>query len=472
MATVKINVTNLTCKLSGDIKTLNRLRKETSFRNPNAFYMRSYMPRNWDGYQQRITEAGYFASGLLPMMYTLLTEWKTEIIITDNRTTIEPAQIPDKVKELVFRTYQGEAIKAVINNYVDDIYWPRGLVSAATNAGKSLMIAGIAACFSDMPALILINDGTLYKQMLKDMPTLFNNWGYCQGKKIKFGHVTVAMVQTLVGHLEEFREELASIGVLLVDECDLSTSKTYKKVLARIPNAFVRVGLSGTVLVRNMAKDRIKNNLIISQFGDILFKIKNLELMNLGFSTPIVIKLNKGNDRLIRSNDYDVEYLEGLVKNAQRNQLIADRVGYYLKTATFPILVVGRLHEHVEILYDVLARRFGVKYKIAYAHGGLPEKKRDEAIENFRAGNLHILVGSMIIKRGQNMPLIKVIINAAGGDGPSTPLQILGRGTRTDESKDKVYYEDFYDRGDYLERHSKHRYIYYRNEQLKIIKLF
>lgn len=472
MATVSINITNLTCKLTGDVKTLRKLRNETKIRNPNAYYIRQYMAPGWDGYQQRITDAGYIASGLLPMMYNLLTDWGVDIILNDNRDLVEPVEIPDRVKDFVFREYQGEAIKAVINNYIGDVYWPRGIQSAATNAGKSLMMAGIAACYPDLPGLILLNDGTLYKQMLTDMPKLFTDWGYCQGKKIKFGHVTVAMVQTLVTHLEEFRQELAEIGVLLVDECDLSTSKTYKKVLSKIPNAFVRVGLSGSVLVRNMAKDKLKNNLIVSQFGDILFKIKNKELMALGYSTPVVIKLNIGNRVVGSKTTYEEEYLERIVRNNARNNMWASRVQYYLKSGTYPILVVARLHEHVETLYNLMAIKFGREFRVGYAHGGLPEKERDSAIEFFREGELDILVASMIIRRGQNMPLIRAILNTAGGDGPSSPLQIIGRGTRTDDSKEKVFYEDAYDQGWFLERHSKHRYIYYKNEGLKIIKFF
>lgn len=192
--------------------------------------------------------------------------------------------------------------------------------------------------------------------------------------------------------------------------------------------------------------------------------------MEQGFSTPVVVKIIKGNDRMVRTNDWEEEYKKGVVENTHRNQVAVNRAKYYMNTGTFPILVVCRLHEHVKNVFDLYKKTFWPEYVVDWCHGD--RKDRQEVIEAFREGKVNILISSLITKRGQNLPLIRVIQNLAGGDDPSNPLQVLGRGTRTHESKDKFYYEDFWDQGDYLERHSKHRYIYYKNEGYKIIKLF
>ena len=472
MGTVSIHVTNITCRAVGDIRILNKVREEMKYRHPNAWHLRAYMPRGWDGYMYLMNEKGVFATGFFPICIKLLEKYDCEYVIHDNRTLIEPEEIPDKIRKFEIREMQVKAIQSVVENYVGGIYFPRGVVSAATNYGKSVTMAGIAACYPDIPGLIIINDGTLYKQMLTDMPKLFRDWGQCQGKNIRWGHVTVAMVQTLVLNLDQYRKQLAGVGVLLVDECELSTSKTYKKVLKNIPNAFVRVGLSGTVFIRNLAKDRVKNNTITGQFGPEVYKIKNIELMEAGYSTPVVVKINMGNNILLRTNDYEEEYLKGIVQNKERNQVIVNRARYYLNKNINQIIVFAKFHEHVEALYALFQKNFWPKYKVKMVHGGRPDKERDTTIEEFREGKLDILITSMILKRGQNMPLIKVILFAAGGDSPETPLQVIGRGVRKDESKDKLYFEDFTDIGQYLNRHSNHRINYYRGERFKIIKLF
>jgi superfamily II DNA or RNA helicase len=467
---VTINVTNLVCNLKGDLKTLNRIREDFKFRHPNAYHIRQYMPRGWDGYIHVITEAGNMPTGYLPRFLEAIEKNGHPYRMIDNRNEFEPGEIPEEIRKFTMRGYQLEAIRAVVNNYIEGLYFPRGIISAATNAGKTLIMAGIYASYPKTRGLILLNDSTLYDQFLTDMPKLFgSHWGYCRGKKIKWGRITVAMVQTLVKHLNEFNEELAMVDVLLVDECDLSTSKTYKAVMKRVFNATVKVGLSGTVFIRNLAKDRVKNNSIIGNFGQELFKIKNLELMEKGFSTPVVIKIIRGNAFEPRARDYEEIYKECIVRNVRRNQMAVDRAKYYVASETFPILVACKLHEHVEIAFNLYKKTFWPKYRVDWVHGD--RKDRAEVIEKFRAGEIDILVSSMIIKRGQNMPLIRVIQLLAGGDDPATPLQLLGRGTRTDDSKEKFYFEDFLDMGEYVSRHAKHRIAYYKNEGFKIIDL-
>lgn len=467
---IRIELTNITIFLTGPLRVLNELRDAFKYRHPQAFYISKSMPkgRRWDGYVYPISESGKAAGGLLPKLVGWLDEREEDYIIQDNRMLMDPGIIKERVKSANLRPYQLEAIKAVVNNHVGGVYYPRGIISAATNAGKTLIMAGIYASYPGAHGLILLNDSTLYKQFLTDMPKMFGDkWGYCQGKKIKWGKITVAMVQTLVNHLSEFKEELFNIDVLLIDECDLSTNKTYKKVLGYIPNAFVKVGLSGTVFLRNLAKDRVKNNTIIGHFGQELFKIKNLELMKAGYSTPVVIKIFPGNSKLPRTNDYEQEYKIGISQNLDRLAKVIERAKFYMDRGKFPLLIICRFHEHVELTFDYFQKNFGIKYRLAYVHNESPN--RDEAIEGFRRGDIDILVASLLIKRGQNMPLIKAIINTSGGESPETPLQIIGRGTRTHDSKTKFYFDDFWDAGKYLERHSKHRIAYYKNEGFKVI---
>ena len=147
-----------------------------------------------------------------------------------------------------------------------------------------------------------------------------------------------------------------------------------------------------------------------------------------------------------------------------------DRIDYYLRRECYPILIVGRYHQHVENLYENINNRFGDRYSINYIHHKI--KKRKEILDHFKEGKIDILVASLIIKLGQNMPLIKYMQNAAGGDSQINALQLIGRSIRMHKSKSKVYYEDFYDKGYYLQRHSKHRIQYYKREGFKILELY
>jgi superfamily II DNA or RNA helicase len=192
--------------------------------------------------------------------------------------------------------------------------------------------------------------------------------------------------------------------------------------------------------------------------------------MDMGYSTPIVVKIIKGNTKVKMKGDYDEEYRQGITRSRERTRMSLQRAEFYLRRGCYPILIVGRYHEHVERLYNSFQARFGDKYRVAYIHHKIKDRK--EILDRFKSGEIDILIASLIIKLGQNMPLIGYLQNAAGGDSQINALQLVGRAIRIHESKKKVYYEDFYDVGHYLLRHSKHRMAYYKKQGFKVIELW
>jgi superfamily II DNA or RNA helicase len=89
-------------------------------------------------------------------------------------------------------------------------------------------------------------------------------------------------------------------------------------------------------------------------------------------------------------------------------------------------------------------------------------------VDGFQDGSINVLVCSLFLKRGLNLPLITTIINAAGGEFYSAPLQIAGRGVRKHASKKVVYLEDIQDDGVFIGKHSKQRIKYYKTQALKL----
>jgi superfamily II DNA or RNA helicase len=97
---------------------------------------------------------------------------------------------------------------------------------------------------------------------------------------------------------------------------------------------------------------------------------------------------------------------------------------------------------------------------------------RAKLIKEFKEGNIDILIGSMIVKRGKNFPLMKAMIHAGGGDSEADILQLFGRATRTHKDKQYTFFEDFFDEGNYLKRHSKHRLMAFKRENLEVIEKY
>ena len=463
---ISIDVNNNKIHLKGNLKVLNKVYERMKVRHPNQWYLRPYMEKGWDGKIKYITDAGYSRTGLLPMITSLIEEYKEEYTIIDNRKELEHIDIPNKVGVFTARSYQVEAVESILYNEVSGHPFQRGIIAAATNAGKTLIAAMLYKTFIGVKALILVNNTDLYKQFIDDMPSMFGeDWGYMQGKKIKWANIMVCMTPTLRNNLSRFKDKLAQYNMVLFDECHLITSKTNKSVVTALYNTVIRVGLSGTPLSH---KDPTKNMEVRAFFGDIVYEIKNTELIERGYSTPTIIKIVKGNTLIKIKGNYDEEYKQGISDSVERTERSLNRIDFYLRRGLRPILVVGRYHRHVENLYNSIQERFGDRYSVNYIHGDIKDRKI--ILDNFKNGKVDILVASLIIKLGQNMPLIKYMQNAAGGDSQITALQLLGRLLRIHKSKKKVYYEDFWDEGTYLKRHSKHRVAWYKKEGFKVIE--
>jgi len=465
-----IEFTNNRCHASGDIKILNHLYKEMGIKHPQAFFLRKSMQPGWDGKIHFFTERSYFQAGVLPQVIKLVKDVKGSVKILDNRVK------KDKTYSLVYkfdnglelRGYQLEAVKAILTNTVDKFPFPRGVIDAAVNAGKTLILAALHSSYNSK-TLVLLNNADLFEQFKTEIPQLLpsEDIQFVRGRKnVTFGNLTIAMVQTLSANIKLLSRELAMINIILVDEVHLSNNKTYKSVLNKTFNANIRVGLSGSPFEH---KSKIDNQNIHAYFGDSLFVINEQELIKKGHSSELVIKMVSGNTQVRLSGEYREEYKQGIIESVERTQKSVERIKFNLEYDRLPMLITAKYHDHVENLYQSIKLAFP-KLRVEFVHHKIKDRK--EILKRFKEGRIDILVASLIIKIGQNMPLIKYMQIASGGDSAIDAIQLLGRAQRTHESKNKTYVDDFYDEGAYLARHSKHRMNYYKKRGFKVMKVY
>lgn len=472
MAKITIEVNNNKSKLTGELKVLMLLEKAFAVKHPNAFHLRRYMQKGWDGHIHYITDRGYFKTGLLEKVYNWLISNGHTVEFEDHRLPMCEPEIPKLIGDLKPRGYQLEAIKSAVNHKVGDIVHRVSVTDAATNAGKSLIMAGIYLAFKrNHRAIVLINDGALYDQFKIELPKLVGHedFGYVRGKEVKWNKFTLCMVQTLARNIKYFERELAKFEIALVDEADLGDNKTYKVVLQNLYNTSVRNGLSGSIYMSKLKKHEVHNENLRSFFGDVAFKITKKEMVKKGHSTNMVIKIIRGSTLPGIPGNFKAEYDQCITNNRARHLISASRTDWNANQGRLPALIVCQFHKHIENMYQVYTEYFKeTKYVIKAVHGDTEGKAK--ILADFRDGKIDILISSFIIKRGKNFPLIRYLQNAASSDSNETISQLMGRIERKHESKSKGYIDDLYDEGRYLLRHSKHRVVYYKNEKFKVIK--
>ena len=125
MVTIKLN--NNKFKVEGDIKVLQKLYKELSFRHPQAFYMRSSMPRGWDGMVHMVSDRGYCETGLLPRVIEWIENHGVPYDIEDNRNLPQIQAMPVHIGDLKRRPYQRKAAWSILKNSCGGVPFPRGI---------------------------------------------------------------------------------------------------------------------------------------------------------------------------------------------------------------------------------------------------------------------------------------------------------------------------------------------------------
>lgn len=465
---------NNKAKITGPTVLLNKLRNSMAVRNPNAFHLRKYMPKGWDGKNYYINEYGKFNVGLTQRVINVCKELKISVDIADFRKGLIKGTVVKQAGDWIGRDYQVGAVEAVVNNTICDVPFPRGAIKVATNGGKTTISSFIHLSY-DKPTVFLMNSKELYEQALKEIPEIIgqDRIGYISSKGVKFGKFMICMVQTLRNRLKDSKHVktfMSQVQVLIVDEGDLADNKTNQVVIESLYNSTVRVALSGTIFVSKLAKDKIKNYNLEGFFGPLLYEVTNRELIDKGVSSEVEVTFVEGNTSKNSLGNYQSDYEEYLVKNKERNKRILKRSIFHATEKRTKQLIIAQRHSHIKRLYK--------RFKKAVDEGKIPgvktvdwvhhdRKDRASVVEDFRTGKLDILIGSMILKRGKNFPKMQYMLNAGGGKSPENILQLLGRAFRGAN-----YYEDMWDEGEYLKKHSRKRALYYKNEKIKVTNPF
>lgn len=461
---------NNKAQLHGPQPVLKELYDAMAVRHPNAFHLRKYMKPGWDGKQRYIDEYGRFAVGLTKRVTEKCKELKIAYEVADMRRGDELIpKVKDSFKNWKLRDYQKLAIEALTKNEIDGVSLPRGAIKVATNGGKTSISTFIYLAYKQK-TVFLVNSKELYEQALVEIPEIIKgSIGRVDSKKIIYDNFMICMVATLRNRLKtdkELKAYMSTVKVLIVDEGDLANNKTNKQVIESLYNASVKVALSGTIFVSPLAKDKLKNYNLEGYFGPLLYEISNRELIDKGVSSEVGVRIVSGNTREAEQPGWQGEYIDCIVNNLKRNKKILRRSIYHTTKGRKNQLIIAQQHNHIINLFNLYTRavktgKLPKGTRIEWVHHD--RKDRARIVDDFKSGKIDILIGSMILKRGKNFPKMTFMFNAGGGKSPENILQLLGRAFRGCK-----HYEDTYDLGQYLVKHSRKRIIYYKNEKIKV----
>ena len=469
------------CELDIPLKYAQKLYNEFAIRHPNAFYLRTRQRgmQNWDGKIHYITKTGQFKIGLLPKVYDMCIEMGIKPKVVDMRQPLpKVSKVVTNIGKYKLRPEQEKAVKSVINNKVGNLPFHIGVLDYTVNAGKTLIMTSLYLSYKkQLKTLLITNDSDWLNQAREEFKQYLpgEDITFVQGKVLNWSNFTIGMVQSISRNMRFYQKELSQIDMVLVDEADQGGSKQYQNVITRLFNTRVRIGLSGTIYMSKLAKDKVKNMNLRCFFGDVLAEFKLKDSIKKGYSTKTIVKTVEGKPWFGNWESdcmsYNEIYDDSITHNKIAWTMALDRLKWNLNQGRYPALVVCKHIAHCENLYKFFKKKLGDAYNIAYVHVNTPSKLRQQIMKDFREGKIDILVSTTIIARGKNFPKLRYLLNAASMDSQEKSIQFLGRLVRTDKSKKKVYLDDLHYPGDYLDRHGKHRKQYYQRQELKVILL-
>lgn len=469
------------CELDLPLKFAQKLYQEFSVRHPNAFYLRTRQRgmQNWDGKIHYINKHGEFKIGFLPAVYEKCIEYGIKPKVVDMRKPLPKVKkVVTKIGKYKLRPEQEKAVKAIISNQVGNSLFQIGVLDYTVNAGKTLIMSSLYLSYKrQLKTLLITNDSDWLNQAREEFKQYLpgEDITFVQGKVLNWSNFTIGMVQSISRNMRFYQQELSKIDMVLVDEADQGGSKQYQNVLTRLFNTRIRIGLSGTIYMSKLAKDKVKNMNLECFFGKVIAEFKLKDSIKKGYSTKTIVKMvpsrpwygNWESEFVTYKDIYD----DSITLNKYAKRMAYARLKWNINQGRYPALVVCKHIAHCENLYKFFKKKLGDAYNIAYVHVNTPSKLRQQIMKDFREGKIDILVSTTIIARGKNFPKLKYLLNTASMDSQEKSIQFLGRLVRTDESKNKVYLDDLHYPGNYLSRHGRHRKQYYQKQELKVILL-
>jgi len=268
--------------------------------------------------------------------------------------------------------------------------------------------------------------------------------------------IIVLSIQSAVRSLDFLKRALREKVIIVVDEAHHTIADSYRKIINCIRNPLVReaklLGLTATP-VRANEKD---TNRLTKMFDNhIIYSVDAADLIRDGILAvpefePVeteyeVVPTIDERKYIEKYGEIDPSLVDKIARSSERNKVIID---YYMehrerfgKTLIFALNI-----QHCITLREEFIK-LGVLCDFVYS--GIKDKKHnDKVIEQFRSGDLEVLLNINILTEGSDVPSIQTVFLTRPTSSESLLMQMIGRGLRGVGAggTEKAYIVDFHDK--------------------------
>lgn len=252
-------------------------------------------------------------------------------------------------------------------------------------------------------------------------------------KAVKSGYQATIMAPTAIlasQHLESFQGILEKLGIRTELLISSVTKKRKAEILEKLQNGEIDI-LIGThaILEENVVFKNLglvvtdeQHRFGVKQRGTIASKGQNPDIIAMS-ATPIPRTL-----ALILYGDLDISIIDELPPNRKKIETYAvrknmeERVNNFIRKQiedgrqAYIVCPLVEENEDMEGLQSVieLAERYQKEtfseFKVAYLHGKMKPKEKDEIMQRFKDGEIQILIATTVIEVGVNVPNSSIMV--------------------------------------------------------------
>lgn len=447
--------------------------------NPNARFQPLYKMGRWDGYINFFGLTGVTYTNLLPELFSKINikQYDIEENFPED-VTLDP-DLGDPIDEnymsdltwyeghrlagqpIILEEHQVRCVNAMLLNH-------KGLLEAATSAGKTLICGALCRKVKPFGKVVLIVDG---KDLCFQTADELNKFG-CDAGVVgcglrEFGHdVSVCTWQTINSiskkskdslNKEELKTLVDGVVAMIFDEVHRCKGNEVKKVAEQVfNNVPIRWGLTGTI-----PKQKIDYYNLVTAIGPLLDEnVKAKELQDKGFLSNCQVNcIRLKDDYKFFTWDDEKEYL---ASNTDRLAFMASLISGIVQQQKNTLVLVDRIVTG-ETLEKMLIKK-GVD--AIFLQGSVKSAKRFEEYKKFaNEDNKCVIAIDKIASTGLNIPRLFNIVFIDYGKAFTKTIQSIGRGLRRALDKDFVTIYDISSTTHYSREHFNNRIHYYEDAQ-------
>jgi len=353
-------------------------------------------------------------------------------------------------KTYTLRPYQQEAVRKMLRRKNQD---GNELVVIATGGGKSLIIAEFAHKLGK-PVLILQPSKELLEQNVKKMLTYVSKEEIGIYSASMNKHTINTFTFATIGSIYKKPELFSHFDTVILDECDLLSSKDqdsmYMKFFSQVGHPKV-YGLTATPFrmdtfvrksqygyIESVTATRLINRTRNRFWHRVIVNVSYSDLLDEGYLVPLEyidqtilqhhqIPKNSG-------SDFDLDSYVEMIDCQMRS--VFSQIDSISKDYRSLLIFCSNIAQA-----NQLSRIFG--HNSAVVTSNTKKKERNQIINDFRSGKLKMVFNVNVLTVGFDHPSLDCIVMLRPTRSIRLYTQMMGRGTRLADGKDKCTIIDF-----------------------------